>query len=279
MKIHVWFQTFYVGNENISANPNHVVSKYPSWANVQKRNFMADKPVPSTAEHNGYFLDPANPDVQKYLLSLLSEMAANYDIDGINIDYIRYPASLPRNFPGYIESTWGYSNFARKEFESIYGVDPANLTQESDLWQSWVTYRQNAVTSFVSKLKPVIQNKNILISTVIFPDPEESAMGKLQNWKFWGNNSYVDAFTPLVMGSDESLVRDYVQEVKYSTENKITVYPGLFQPFTSGTPFDLLMQIKAARDVNASGIVIFDYAHLKDSFVNALNTRVFSDKE
>ena len=99
MKVHVWFQTFYVGNENISKHPELVLSVHPSWANVQLINYTADKPMPSISEHNGYFLDPANPEVQKYLTCLLSEMVNNYDIDGLNIDYIRYPASLSRNFP------------------------------------------------------------------------------------------------------------------------------------------------------------------------------------
>ncbi|OGI31051.1 MAG: hypothetical protein A2287_02195 [Candidatus Melainabacteria bacterium RIFOXYA12_FULL_32_12] len=274
VKIHVWFQTFYVGNEDISKNPQHVLSVNPSWANVQKRNYTADKPVPSGSEHNGYFLDPANPQVQTYLLTLISEVANNYDIDGLNIDYIRYPVSLPHTFPNYLETTWGYTNYARSEFISLYGVDPVTLTQQDPLWQKWIDYRQSKITNLVANIKPVIK-RNILVSTVVFPDIEESSINKLQNWKVWGNNRYVDAFTPLVMGSDESLAKNYVQQIKNLVGNNVYVYPGLFEPFISGSPADLLLQIESSRNAGASGIVIFDYAHLNQRFIDALGARAF----
>ena len=59
------------------------------WANYQKKNAACNKPMPSISEHNGYFLDPANPNVQKFLTALLTEISTNYNIDGLNIDYIR----------------------------------------------------------------------------------------------------------------------------------------------------------------------------------------------
>ncbi|EKE02730.1 MAG: protein of unknown function DUF187 [uncultured bacterium] len=275
MKVHVWFQTFYVGNEDISKNPQHVLSANPGWANVQFKNYKADKPVPSTAEHNGYFLDPSNPEVQKYLITLISEISNNYNIDGLNIDYIRYPVSLPRNFPAYLESTWGYTSHARKEFMNSYEVDPVTLTLENPLWQKWIEYRQSKVTNLVANVKPAVKNKNILISAVIFPDVKESSINKLQNWKPWGLNRHVDAFTPLVMGSDESLAKDYVLQIKKLVGNNVYVLPGLFEPFTSGSPADLLLQLEAARDAGASGIVIFDYTHLTQDFIEALNARAF----
>ncbi|MCK7484412.1 MAG: family 10 glycosylhydrolase [Bacillus subtilis] len=69
--------------------------------------------MPSASEHNGYFLDPANPQVQQYLLNILAEIANNYEVDGINIDYIRYPASAQEISPimltphGDIQTTQG----------------------------------------------------------------------------------------------------------------------------------------------------------------------------
>jgi len=275
MKIHVWFQTFYAGNEDISKNPKHVISAHPDWANIQRRYYSAGKPTPSAAEHGGYFLDPANPDVQKYLSELISEISNNYSIDGLNIDYIRYPASLPINFPLYAESTWGYSTYARNEFCKIYGIDPVNLTPDNPMWQNWVYYRQNKITSFVSSLKSITAGKNITISTVIFPKLEETSVAKLQDWQSWGCNKYVDVFTPLIMGTDKLLVQNHVCEIRNIVNDNVSIYTGLFEPFTAGSPVDLLNQIKAARESGASGIVIFDYAHLNSDFITALKSRAF----
>lgn len=45
-----------------------------------------------------WFLDPGNPDTKNYLLSIVHEIVSKYDIDGIHLDYIRYP-DRPLNFP------------------------------------------------------------------------------------------------------------------------------------------------------------------------------------
>ena len=277
MKIHAWFETFYAGNDDPSKHPGYVIAAYPKWANIQKIGYEAQNPTPSLSEHHGYFLDPANPEVQKYLGFIITEISNNYAIDGINIDYIRYPASLPRNFPNYILSTWGYSDYARNEFKNMYGVDPVELTADSPQWQYWVAYRQEKVTSFVSRLKDFVQNKKIIISTVIFPDPEESAALKLQNWKDW--DDLVDAFTPLILGSDNTLAADYVNGIKSVVNGRIKIFTGLFEPFTAGTPADLLYQVKSVREAGANGIVIFDKAHLNQDFTDALSTRAFNKAE
>ena len=275
MKVHIWFQTFYVGIENPAMTPKHVLAVHPDWANVQKRNAAADKPMSSPAEHNGYFLDPANPEVQQYLTSLITEIVNNYDIDGLNIDYIRYPVSLSTNFPNFLDSTWGYSRYARSEFCQRYGIDPVNLTNTSANWDKWNQYRQDKVTQLVSKLQEIKGAKNITISTVIFPDFEESSLKKMQDWRKWSNMGYIDAFTPLVMGNDENLAADYVKEIQSAGCNNVKVYTGLFQTFTYGTPSDMLKQIAAARKAGVNGLIIFDYAHLSDEFSSALTKRTF----
>lgn len=275
MRIHVWFQTFYAGNDNIAAIPSHVLSVHPDWANVQYLNYNSERPMPSRSEHNGYFLDPANPQVQTYLLSLLSEIVQNYNVDGLNIDYIRYPASLSPDFPNYTLTTWGYSQYARNEFQQLNGVDPANLTPDDSLWKRWVSYRQDKVTAFVSKLKPLTAGKNIIITTVIFPDAKEGPIVKNQNWPVWGQNKYVDAFTPLIMGSDELSAQTKADLIRLKSDGKAAVLTGLFEPFTAGSPVDMLKQINASRKANSSGIILFDYAHLSPEYINALNASAF----
>ncbi len=274
MKIHIWFQVFYVGNDDVSATPGHVLFVYPEWANVQKKNALKDGPQPSRLEHDGYFLDPANQAVRKFLNELITEIITHYPADGLNIDYIRYPKSLSPNFPGHLASTWGYTEYARNEFKKNYGKDPIDLDVTHSLWQKWIRYRQEKVSNFVSGLKALREDKNILISAVIFPDIHKTRITKLQDWQKWSDNYYVDAFTPLIMSSDEYRAGNSVREIRSIAGNRIKIIPGLFEPFTMGNPVNLIQQIIAVRKAGASGIVIFDNAHLNKDFVNALKTRV-----
>jgi uncharacterized lipoprotein YddW (UPF0748 family) len=102
------------------------------WVNVYK--VRANGPVPLTTPphvsraHPGWtfsyhgegWLDPGIPDVGKYLLNLVMDIARKYDIDGINFDYLRYPG---RDFPdgdsykryglGIPKDRWRKSNLDR----------------------------------------------------------------------------------------------------------------------------------------------------------------------
>lgn len=45
-----------------------------------------------------WFLDPGNPAVKDYLRALVGEVVSKYDVDGIHLDYVRYPDNAMR-FP------------------------------------------------------------------------------------------------------------------------------------------------------------------------------------
>jgi hypothetical protein len=62
-----------------------------------------------------HFFAPGHPEVNPYLLSVLKELLA-YDIDGIHLDYIRYPGGA-----------FDYSTAVRKAFENQKGFDPQDF--------------------------------------------------------------------------------------------------------------------------------------------------------
>ena len=138
MKIHVWFETFYVGNENPELNPKSILAVNPSWTNKTKKDADTDKISRSTAEHNGYFLDPANPEVQDFIIKLVQEIITTYKPDGINVDYIRYPNGFVNND----NSNWGYSDYARNDFYEIYGIDPVEIKKTDLALKDWNNYRR-----------------------------------------------------------------------------------------------------------------------------------------
>ena len=54
-----------------------------------KNNFLIEEKK-IIIDKEGFFLAPTNPDVNLYLISVISELTQNYQIDGIHYDYIRY---------------------------------------------------------------------------------------------------------------------------------------------------------------------------------------------
>jgi uncharacterized lipoprotein YddW (UPF0748 family) len=100
IKVQAWCCVYYEGAVDDANTALH-----PAWL---VRSF-AGRPF----EKN--FLSPANPEVNPYLLSVMKDLLA-YDIDGIHLDYIRYPCSA-----------FDYSDAARAAFKAEHGFDPQDL--------------------------------------------------------------------------------------------------------------------------------------------------------
>lgn len=276
LKVHIWFETFYAGNENPMNNPMNVISVYPKWANVTKMKYNSPTPVASLSEHNGYFLDPANPEVQTYLLCLLEEIITRYKPDGINLDYIRYPQSISAKFAGYDMSNWGYTEYARNEFKTAMDVDPIDVKYGTTQWDAWASYRQNKITSFVFKAKQLTSKYNIPLTAVIFPDRFKSMEVKMQDWKTWSDNNYIDGFTPLILTCDKDTAVYLINDIKQNSRPTTKIYPGLFVAFMNGNPDDLLRQLHETRKLKTAGIVLFDFAHLDSKYTSVLLTNAFT---
>ena len=275
IKVHIWFESFYVGNKSPETNSKYILAVKPEWANYQKKNADSETIPYSVSEHNGYFIDPANPDVQAFLYNLLDEIILRYRPDGINLDYIRYPQSLAPNYSNYDQSNWGYTKYAREEFEKMYGVDPIELTTSDPLWYQWKMYRAGKVTDFVKRIGRLAKMNNIKITAVIFPNIQMAYDTKLQDWKNWSMNNYIDGFTPLLLTCDDKTAMNLMGNVLRNKAANTKLYAGLFVTFMNGSNADLIKQIHAARRYDVNGLIIFDYAHLKDSYIEMLTQSIF----
>lgn len=102
----------------------------------------------------GRFLDPANPDVQDFLLTLLEELASYQDLDGIVMDRCR--------FDDYALDA-GYTQEAYRQFSQYIGREPERwpvfaepghifLEKTPDaLENQWLTFRCKVIHDFVAR--------------------------------------------------------------------------------------------------------------------------------
>lgn len=78
MELHAWLVTIPIGNTRQVRllGKNSVTQKHPSLCKLYKGT---------------WYLDPGQPGTADYLTSIVHEIVSRYDIDGIHLDYIRYP--------------------------------------------------------------------------------------------------------------------------------------------------------------------------------------------
>lgn len=276
IKLHVWFETFYLGNKPPRCSQKHILSVHPEWANKTKLLADSSEFSKSSAEWNGYFLDPANPEVQQFLYELMSEIFTKYRPDGINLDYIRYPLGAQNRYDSSKGTEWGYTKAARDEFMDLYGVDPVTLKISDPLRQAWFEYRQNKVTNFVEMTKNLTQKYNIDFTAVVFTDKVKSLETKMQDWQTWSKRNLVNAFTPMILTTDRKTASSIIREMKSNMVPLTKLYAGIYVMYMDSPTDELLLQIHEMRKMHANGVVFFDYAHFSEKYQDALSVRVFN---
>ena len=77
MEFHAWIVCIPIGNRRqVGLHKQSVVKSHPGLCRL----------------FNGtWYLDPGNPGTADYLARIVREIVSNYDVDGIHLDYIRYP--------------------------------------------------------------------------------------------------------------------------------------------------------------------------------------------
>lgn len=273
IKVHIWFQSFYVGNKPPEYCQSSILSVRPDWGNKTKKYAELPTATKSTSEHNGYFIDPANPEVQDFLLELIGEIIDTYKPDGINLDYIRYPNATA----GSEQNAWGFTEYARNEFKSQSGVDPLDMSLSDIQWLDWNQYRRNKITNFVKKVGMLGKQKKVYISTVIFPDLASALATKQQDWRNWSINGYIDGFTPLFLTYDSGMLASMMNDVMRVKAPTTDLFAGLFVTFMGGSSEDLIRQIYQTRRMFANGVILFDYAHTTPVYTTTLMAGAFNE--
>lgn len=273
MELHAWVWTFAAGNQRhneiLNLNPNYpgpVLAAHPDWANYDNLGNMI--PVGQSKP----FFDPANPEVRQYLLKLYEEIVTKYKVDGLQLDYIRYPFQDPS-----AGRTYGYGKAARAQFQQLTGVDPVNISpSQADLWQKWTKFRTEQVDSFVAQVSQQLRQKqpNLILSVAVFPMPELERIQKIQqNWETWARRGDVDLIVPMTYALDTSRFQRLAQPWIASKQLGATLLvPGirLLSLPTIGA-FD---QLQLVRDLPVSGYALF----AAENFSNDLQ-KIFSSTQ
>jgi len=201
------------------------------------------------------------------LIRLYREIVTNYDVDGLHIDYIRYP----RQEANY---DFGFSLPARSKFMELTGVDPLTLTpNHRSLWWLWVEFRTRQVNEFVARLSGEMRRlkPRLIISAAVFPwHPNERLHRLQQNWETWVARGDVDLLIPMTYVPDTAIFlrQRVLPALQAMGRSPVLFLPGVF--VRDVEELELLDQLQAVRDLPAGGFALFATEHLRPSTETAL---------
>ena len=259
IELHIWSITGICSDSKI-------IESHPDWFMVNRNGESCLQSPPYVDYYK--WLCPSKSEVRKYLTERITKLCSYPEIDGVQLDYIRYPdVILPIAIqPEYnLHQTheepqfdYCYCSECRKQFIAKTGTDPLTLKEPSTN-KKWLQFRYDNITNLVNSLGKIVRPK--LFSAAVFPTPKIARELVRQDWTAWD----IDAIFPMIY---HKFYDENIEWIKTATKidvqklsSKTKLVPGLFLPHL--TPDELPIAMQKARVSGTNNIAFFDYSEEK----------------
>ena len=252
---------------------------HPDW-------FMVSREGRSSLEHPPYvpyykWLCPTRAGAQAYVRTAMEAVAADPAVDGVHLDYVRYPdVILPRGLwvkydlvqdrelPEY---DFCYCVACRDAFRAQTGHDPSALP-DPPANEAWRRFRWDRVTNLVEELTDAVHAFGKPISAAVFATPEHARQMVRQAWNEWPLDMTFPMTYHQMYDRPVSWIGDATRRGREALGRAAKLYPGLYLPHL--TPAELELAIGAAEDGGASGVSLFESDRLSADHLSVLAATV-----
>jgi uncharacterized lipoprotein YddW (UPF0748 family) len=254
LEIHAWINAFtgWAGAEPPpESTPRHVFLEHPDWVMVDENR------VPMPYHSGSRWMTPGHPGVRSRLAAVAADIARAYDVDGIHLDFIRYP-----------DPTYSYDSASLAAFDSIQVLEP---------FLDFTEMRRRFVTWSVEETRDSLR--------VVAPDAELSAAvwgvyrnergwagvstgfdTVLQDARAWDRLGLVDALAPMVYWTVSPVYGGRLDFAYLADEHALALevpsYIGIYVPSLDGA--GLARHIERARLAGAEGVSLFSFTTLEE---------------
>jgi uncharacterized lipoprotein YddW (UPF0748 family) len=190
IEVHAWMVADRIWKGSLSSAPTgHILKVHPEY-------MMYDN-AGATSNSEGMYIDPGIPAVQEFQHKVWMDVVQRYNIDGIVLDYIRYPGN-----------TWSFNTISIARFNRLN-----NRTGIPDYTDAQFSqFRRDNITSMVKKLyaNTIALKPNVEVSICAIPwgytttDFYESSAynAVFQDWKLFMEGHFLDYLSPMIYDPD-----------------------------------------------------------------------------
>ncbi|MGA1531119.1 MAG: glycoside hydrolase family 10 protein [Kiritimatiellia bacterium] len=201
------------------------------------------------------WMNPAHPANRRHHFDLIREILASYDVDGIHLDYIRYPGG-----------EWCYSAYTRQRFEAETGIMtatwPADVLDGGRHQDTFKAWRASVITSFVRETRELVraQKPGTKLSAAVWGGYPQIISSIGQDWGAWIKEDLLDFVTPMNYANDLYRFNALLDQQLQIPGARGRIYPGIGvtanESRLSGD--QVVEQILALRQRGMGGFALFD---------------------
>lgn len=243
IQVHVWKITW-----NLEGAPKEFAEKMRKEGRTQV-----------SAEGNPInWLCPSNPKNVKLELNAIIEIVQNYKVDGIHLDYIRYPGS---HACYCTECRDRFILASKQKIKEWPAAVLPGVGKHSSAYTDWRVQQITRLVRLIHKRVRAIRPE-VKISAAVFGGYPSCVTSIGQDWIAWAKAGYIDFVCPMNYTEDEKFFTDLLENQLALMPKDVAIYPGIGATSSNSLlrPDAVIGQIHLARFLGASGWAIFDYS-------------------
>lgn len=262
IEVQAWVSALNVISPNGSSlGSNYIYREHKDWILVDSSGAMMNGKT-----YLGYFIDPGNPEVRNHLLNVLLDIVVNYPgLNGIHLDYIRYPA------PKY-----GHNRASALRYKEAIKTKPMD-------WNDWRMLQvSDLIREFRTRAKLI--NPNLLITAAVFADIDDARHSYAQDWPSWLQSGLIDRAYPMAYAKKYSNFYRVVNNIN-DTVSADSVVVGIRAwqenyPYIDHDVNQIIEKAQLCRQLGFAGIALFSYEGVKKTgMLSTLTARLFNWQE
>lgn len=286
LKVHGWAVALPVWKSNyVQPDRRHIwyshgpnASGAENWLMLRDDGQTGDCAGPNECY---YFVDPGHPAAADYTVNALMRLVSRYNLDGLHLDYIRYPSAR-----------FGYNPVSLRRFQQASGRADRPAPEDPQ----WMQWRRDQVTKLVKRIylqmlaqKPAMELSVAAIAWGAAPPNGDFRQSSpytrtLQDWAGWLEAGYIDWALPMVYDrqGDPQQREWYNGWVDWTKANQGRRAAGIGVGAWLNTPSENITQLRrAADDRTLMGSSLYSYASPaigdRGAFLDRLRTELWSD--
>lgn len=271
IKISAWMNTFYAWPfTSRPKDPNHVVNKFPEWVTYDASGVSLLSYTKANGFVEGIFLDPGVPGVRDYVASIAEEIAANYDVDEIHLDFIRYPY---RHF--------GYNPIALENFRRWLETYSLEIGKEiTPTEEEFNRFRILQVNLTVEEIYRRVKKYGKNLSAAVFGNYASDGLpNRFQDWVTWLRDGFLDyaclmAYSPHI--SDVVKIST-AAERRVGSLSRVRIGLGVYT--LKGDHGLLKRMMETILELKPDEIVLFSFADLQNKKMRDVVSSVSTSRE
>lgn len=301
LKVHAWININLISSATTATRSTaHVVSRRPGWLMVPRalapELHRMDPDAPAYVERlsrwtraqnesvEGLFLSPILEEAQDYTVSVVTALMRAYALDGVHLDYIRYPSAEFDYSASALDAFRSYqapqiAPAERNRLDQIARTDPTVWALA--LPGAWAEFRRDRLTALVRRLRASVkaERPGAIFSSAVVPDPVEARDRNLQDWTAWTKDGVLDVVCPMAYAVAPAAFSAQVEAATAAAHGRpVWIGIGAWRLPVVQTA----AHVTHARRAGAAGVLLFSYDSLaaagtpKGSYLAQLRATVIS---